>query len=70
MPTRFIEAAYKKMAAAKLAVEDCQRNEPTNFEKATLLFRELSRATDEYVHAVDKYIAKTKSLQQNLSTHN
>jgi hypothetical protein len=50
------------MTAAKKVLEDCQRDEPLNLERSRLLFKELSKATDEYVRVVDEYIARGRSL--------
>ena len=65
MPTRFIDAAHKKMISAKLALEECQRNYPDNLEKVRALFKELSTATEEYVKAVDDYLAAIEISQLN-----
>jgi hypothetical protein len=60
VPTRYIEAARKKMETAKRALEECQENEPLNIHKARMLFKELTAATNEYVAAVDAFIARSK----------
>jgi hypothetical protein len=70
MPTRFIDAAHKKMISAKLVLEACQRDYPDNIEKVRALFKELSTATDQYVKAVDDYLAKSKSLHSTTPTEN
>jgi ribosome recycling factor len=56
------------MVVAKQALEECQRDEPLNLEKSRRLFKELSKATDEYVAAVDAYIERSKSSSANKST--
>jgi hypothetical protein len=64
MPTRYIEAAHAKMSAAKKALEACPAVQPIDMTEQRRLLRELSTATDEYVAAVDAYLAKTKSQNQ------
>lgn len=59
-----MRAAFEKMTAAKKLLHDQQRDEPLNLEKSKQLFRELSVATDEYVVAVDAYIARSKSSSE------
>jgi hypothetical protein len=61
MPTRHIDAAFVKMVAAKKALAECQGKESVDMVEERRLFRELTNATDEYVAAVDRYIAFTRS---------
>ena len=63
MPTRYIEAARKRLEAARMELEEAQRTSPHDLSKLREVFKNFNTTTDEYVKAVDDYLAQ-RSVQK------